>query len=83
MCNKIKPLGVSLRKKANKDNTTSLYLDIYHNGKRSYEFLQHLMDARGLKQIDLVGIISPSRGVISAIVNGKREISKVQAKKVR
>ena len=42
LCNKIKPLGVSLRKKANKDNTTSLYLDIYHNGKRSYEFLQHL-----------------------------------------
>jgi len=35
-------MGVALRKKANKDNTTSLYLDIYNNGKRSYEFLQHL-----------------------------------------
>jgi HTH-type transcriptional regulator / antitoxin HigA len=49
---------------------------------KPHEFLQHLMDARGLKQVDLVGIISPSRGVISAIVNGKREISKVQAKKL-
>jgi integrase/recombinase XerD len=42
LCNKIKPMGVALRKKVNKDNTTTLYLDIYHNGKRSYEFMQHL-----------------------------------------
>jgi HTH-type transcriptional regulator / antitoxin HigA len=47
-----------------------------------HEFLQHLMDARGLKQVDLVGIISSSRGSVSAIVNGKREISKSQAKKL-
>jgi HTH-type transcriptional regulator / antitoxin HigA len=47
-----------------------------------HEFLQHLMDARGLKQVDLVGVVSPSRGVVSAIVNGKREISKAQAKKL-
>lgn len=47
-----------------------------------YLLLQHLMDARGIKQVDLVGILSPSRGLISLIVNGKREISKVQAKKL-
>ncbi len=47
-----------------------------------HQFLQHLMDARGLKQVDLVGVVSPSRGVVSAIVNGKREISKAQAKKL-
>jgi len=47
-----------------------------------HEFLQHLMDARGLKQVDLVGIISSSKGSVSAIVNGKREISKAQAKKL-
>jgi len=35
-------MGVALRKKLNSDNTTSLYLDIYHNGKRKYEFLQQL-----------------------------------------
>jgi HTH-type transcriptional regulator / antitoxin HigA len=44
--------------------------------------LQHLMDARGMKQVDLVGILSPSRGLVSSIVNGKREISKAQAKKL-
>jgi HTH-type transcriptional regulator / antitoxin HigA len=44
--------------------------------------LQHLMDARGMKQVDLVGILSPSRGLVSSIVNGKREISKTQAKKL-
>lgn len=35
-------MGVALRKKKNSDNTTSLYLDIYHNGRRKYEFLQQL-----------------------------------------
>jgi HTH-type transcriptional regulator / antitoxin HigA len=47
-----------------------------------YLLLQHLMDARGMKQVDLVGILSPSKGLISSIVNGKREISKAQAKKL-
>jgi HTH-type transcriptional regulator / antitoxin HigA len=41
--------------------------------------LKHLMEARGLKQEDLVGIIG-SRGVVSEVVNGKRDISKAQAK---
>jgi HTH-type transcriptional regulator/antitoxin HigA len=44
-----------------------------------YEILQHLMDARELRQADLVGILG-SRGVVSEVVNGKRSISKAQAK---
>lgn len=32
-------MSVKLRKKKNKSGSTSLYLDIYHNGKRDYEFL--------------------------------------------
>ena len=47
-----------------------------------HEILQHLLDASGTKQADLVGIISPSKGLISSIVNGKRAISKEQAKKL-
>ena len=40
--------------------------------------LKHLMEARDLKQEDLVGIIG-SRGVVSEVINGKRSISKAQA----
>ena len=35
-------MSVTLRKRKNSDGTTTLYLDIYNNGKRSYEFLKHL-----------------------------------------
>ena len=47
-----------------------------------HEILQHLLETSGTKQTDLVGVISSSKGLISAIVNGKRSISKVQAKKL-
>lgn len=55
-----------------------------------HELLQHLMEARGMKQVDLVGVLSPSKGLVSSIVNGKRfssgeatpTISKAQAKKL-
>jgi HTH-type transcriptional regulator/antitoxin HigA len=43
------------------------------------EMLEHLMEARNLKQSDLVGILGSS-GVVSEVVNGKRAISKTQAK---
>lgn len=43
------------------------------------EVLRHLMEAQDLKQEDLVGVIG-SRGVVSEVVNGKRSISKAQAK---
>lgn len=41
--------------------------------------LLHLMEARSLKQADLIGVIGSS-GVVSEVINGKREISKAQAK---
>ena len=41
--------------------------------------LQHLIEAREIKQCDLVEIIG-SKGVVSEILNGKRSISKAQAK---
>ena len=47
-----------------------------------HELLQHLMVARDMKQADLVGVLSPSKGLVSSIVNGKRSISKAQAKKL-
>ena len=43
------------------------------------DILLHLMGANELKQVDLVGIVG-SKGVVSDIVNGKRSISKTQAK---
>jgi HTH-type transcriptional regulator / antitoxin HigA len=45
----------------------------------SDRMLLHLMEARNIKQEELVGVIG-SRGVVSEIVNGKRSISKAQAK---
>lgn len=47
-----------------------------------HDFLQHLMEGKGIKQVDLIGILSLSSGLISSIVNGKRQISKEQAKKL-
>ena len=44
-----------------------------------HAMLEHLMDARGIKQSDLVGIIG-SKGVVSEVMNRKRAISKAQAK---
>lgn len=41
--------------------------------------LLHLMEARNLKQSDLVGVMG-SKGVVSEVVRGKRAISKNQAK---
>ena len=43
------------------------------------KILQHLMESNHLRQTDLVGIIGSS-GVVSEVVNGKRSISKTQAK---
>ncbi len=44
-----------------------------------HQMLLHLMEASGIKQENLVGVIG-SRGVVSEVVNGKRSISKAQAK---
>lgn len=44
-----------------------------------HEILQHIMESSGIRQSDLVGKIGSS-GVVSEIVNGKRSISKAQAK---
>lgn len=44
-----------------------------------YEILQHIMESSGTRQSDIVGFIGSS-GVVSEIVNGKRGISKAQAK---
>ena len=52
------------------------------NNIAPHEILQHHLEANSLNQADLVGIISPSKGLISSIVNGKRSISKEQAKKL-
>jgi HTH-type transcriptional regulator/antitoxin HigA len=49
------------------------------NASTPHSILLHLMEARDLKQSDLVGILG-SKGVTSEVINGKRGISKAQAK---
>ena len=46
-----------------------------------HEMVQHLMEARGLRQADLVAVIG-TRAQVSDIVTGKRGISKAHAKKL-
>jgi HTH-type transcriptional regulator / antitoxin HigA len=45
------------------------------------EMLQYLLETSGKRQSDLVGVIGSS-GIVSEVVNGKRSISKSQAKKL-
>jgi len=44
-------MSVSLRKRKKADGTISLHLDIYHDGKRSYEFLSELKLSSKKKKI--------------------------------
>jgi HTH-type transcriptional regulator/antitoxin HigA len=44
-----------------------------------HSMLLHLMESNDIKQESLVGVIG-SRGVVSEVINGKRSISKTQAK---
>ena len=46
------------------------------------DILLHLMQSNECKQEDLIGVIG-SRGVVSEVVNGKRSISKSQARALR
>lgn len=48
---------------------------------KPHEVLQHLIEARDLRQADLLPIFG-SRGYISDIVNGKRGVSKEHAKEL-
>jgi HTH-type transcriptional regulator / antitoxin HigA len=60
------------------------YESIHHNlddwGKSTpTELLRTMMESSGTRQVDLVGVIG-SKGVVSEVVNGKREITLAQAK---
>jgi HTH-type transcriptional regulator / antitoxin HigA len=44
-----------------------------------HDILIHLMEARELRQADLIGTLG-AKGVVSEVVNGKRSISNAQAK---
>jgi HTH-type transcriptional regulator/antitoxin HigA len=46
-----------------------------------HDVLRHLMDANGLTQKDLWPLFG-SKGIASEVINGKRAISKTQAKKL-
>ena len=50
-------------------------------GAKPADTLRSLMDEHELKQTDMV-VIFVSQGVVSQVLNGKREISKAQARKL-
>jgi HTH-type transcriptional regulator / antitoxin HigA len=45
-----------------------------------HEILQHILESSGLSQADLVEIMRSSSDVVPEVVNGKRAVSKAQAK---
>ncbi len=45
-------MSVTLRKRKNSDGTISLLLDVYHNGKRRYEFLKDLKLCKPANPVD-------------------------------
>ena len=54
--------------------------EFYHlDNAEPHEVLQELIAARGLKQGDLLQVFG-SKGRVSEVINGKRAISKAQAK---
>jgi HTH-type transcriptional regulator / antitoxin HigA len=60
------------------------YESIHHNlddweKSTPNELLRHIMKSSGTRNVDLIGIIGSS-GVVSEVVNGKRPISREQAK---
>ena len=60
------------------------YESIHHNlddweKPTPNELLRHIMTTSGTRNVDLIGIIGSS-GVVSEVVNGKRTISREQAK---
>ena len=60
------------------------YESIHHNlddweKSTPNELLRHIMTVSGTRNVDLIGIIGSS-GVVSDVVNGKRTISREQAK---
>jgi HTH-type transcriptional regulator / antitoxin HigA len=46
---------------------------------KPHEILQHILESSGMRQVDLIGWLGSS-GVVSEMVNGRRAISKTQAK---
>lgn len=85
-------LAQQLEHKANRSNEEDAILELLVTLIEKFEdenypipegtpnsMLIHLMDVSGIKQENLVGVIG-SRDVVSEVVNGKRSISKAQAK---
>lgn len=62
-------MGVHLRERKNQDGTTSLYMDIYHEGRRYYEFLDHLK------------LVKPSNPLERTANKDKKDIAKEIATK--
>ena len=85
-------LAQELEHKANRSNEEDAILELLVTLIEKFEneqylipqgtphsMLLHLIESNDIKQENLVGVIG-SRGVVSEVVNGKRSISKAQAK---
>jgi integrase/recombinase XerD len=65
-------MSVTLRTIENKDQTTSFYLDIYHNGKRYKEFLKECKLAKVVTPLDRVA--NKNKKILAQQIRDKRSI---------
>lgn len=65
-------MSIFLRKRKNNDGSTSLVLDIYHNGKRRYEFLKELKLMKPTTAIDRQ--VNKERIQLAEAIKNKREL---------
>ena len=71
-------MSVTLRKRVNADGTTTLRLDVQHNGQRWYEALSNLKLAKPttllIRELLTTSILTPIAGIVPALITTSSKV---------
>ena len=71
-------MSVTLRKRVNADGTTTLRLDVLHNGQRWYEALSNLKLAKPttllIRELLTTSILTPIAGIVPALITTSSKV---------